>query len=839
MKIGRQGQDALAAAAGSQDPELRTAVRSAMKEINQRKAEEEKRKRAAADDSKYQREMKDSQDARERFVEKHGPPRPLPPELPKPAERVPERKDIDGLSPARIMKMGQADLSKVPVQDTGAGRKEKAPPVDAKRLEEINRAIAEFHKATGLTPGEVPRGAGAGKEAKKEKPKSPATEENLPDEGPEKMYSGLGAPGGTLPSRISRSSLKDAVRKQTQTLDEAIRALKNPDPVIRAAAIEALRVFGDTGREEIKKALSDADPRVRETAADALGEIGDEFCVPLLVALIRDSEGGVRIAAIKALGKLGDLRVIPYLINCFSDEYHVVRHVAADTLVQMGEEAIPALILCLDDELPIKRMTAVRALGKFRHPGVIAPLIRKIGDPDPEMRRAVAQALGTIGEPAIDPLEMVLHAGTKYERLGALDALGYMIADRVKEVIEQALKDPDMEVRFRAEQVLKKRDTLRLWSRAWAEQLQKETERAKPPVTPEAEKPVPPPPDEKTEVTQLINSLRSDDRQTQISSAFKLMVLGRPAVEGLLNALKSEDPQIHALASEVIGEMRDVAVDPLMDALNDKTRLVRLVAARNLGRIGNVRALDALTESLARETDPGVRATVAEALGYMGDKQAIAQLSRAMRDRDEQVQIAAARSLGYIGGIRAIGPLIQALNDVDEYIRRAALIALRDPEGHVQEHLVVALRKGDRSFVQGVADALDRTGWSPKDPLDHAYYLIAKEHWGELEQIGPVALRPLREMLDDPDTEVRIEVVKTIARIGGPETIPLLLHALRDRHFMIRRRAEQALVDMGELAREALSPLKSLDNPEYERIIRKIEARKVKRSGEPEYESGN
>lgn len=821
-KIGGPAREALTAYADARDPVIRKTVRTALAEMMKKKAEDEKRRPATTDSGAYQRELKASEDAQKSFLTKHGPLKPALEARPPSSPHAPGKKGKEHLSIAEIMAKGQVDLSKIPVQTPSKPNNAKSSLPGAQYIEDINKAISEFHKKNGLTPGVVPEGAGS---TGKEKPEPlPVPEETVPEQ-PAKKPEELALPLRGI--RKMPEKPPEIVKTREQILGDLIKGLKNPDPLIRIASIESLKVYREAGRNEIKKSLLDMDARVRESAADALGDIGDEACVPPLIAITRDSEIEVRIAAIKSLGKLRDERAIPHLIRCFTDDYPVIRHVAADSLIQIGEEAIIALILYLDDEKALTRQMSARALGKSRNDRVILPLIKKIGDPDPDMRNAVVQALSMIGLPCIEPLITVLQRGTRDERLGALDALGYIPDDRAKTAIRQALSDPDELVRIRAAQVLKKNDALKLWSKVWAEQLhlekqQKETKEIALPVRAG----VPPVGEVTTEVSRLIDSLRSGDRKAQVSASFKLMVLGRPAVEALLSSLKKEDPALRNTASEILGEMQETAVDPLMNALSDETPLVRQVAARNLGRIGNSRALEPLLESLESETDPGVKSTIAESLGYMGDNRAVGPLIHALRDRNLPVQAMAARSLGYIGGNLATGALIAALNDVDEHVREAVLSALRDPLGQVQDHLVTALRNPDRNIAQGAADALEKVNWTPRDPIDTAYFLVAKERWGELDQLGPVALGPLQDLLASPQTEIRIEVIKTIGRIGSSDAIPLLIQALKDQNFMVRRRAEQAVIDLGDPARNALLALPDHENPEYARIIQKIESRK-------------
>ncbi|MCK4269541.1 MAG: HEAT repeat domain-containing protein, partial [Methanogenium sp.] len=271
---------------------------------------------------------------------------------------------------------------------------------------------------------------------------------------------------------------------------------------------------------------------------------------------------------------------------------------------------------------------------------------------------------------------------------------------------------------------------------------------------------------------------------------------------------------------------------PLMNALREEDSYIKVVAARSLGRIGNKTALDALAQSLKVEKDADVRAVAAESLGYIGSAECITVLADALRDRDEGVQLIAARSLGYIGDQNSIEALIVALNDVDYTVRKAALNALKDPEGAPQDHLISSLKNGDRKFRTGVAEALDILGWEPADDIEKSYYLIARERLVELESVGSVAIGPLMEIMNDPSPERRIDVVKTIAHIGGEMAVSPLISALNDESLFVKRRAEGYLIEMGERVSEPLSAEIGTGSSEYDEILRRIIARIQERVSE-------
>ena len=76
-----------------------------------------------------------------------------------------------------------------------------------------------------------------------------------------------------------------------------------------------------------------------------------------------------------------------------------------------------------------------------------------------------------------------------------------------------------------------------------------------------------------------------------------------------------------------------------------------------------------------RDSDAGVRWDAADALGLIGDAEAVSPLIDTLRDAHVYVRRAAATALGKLGDVRAVAPLINALSDVD--VRNQALEALR------------------------------------------------------------------------------------------------------------------------------------------------------------------
>jgi HEAT repeat protein len=152
---------------------------------------------------------------------------------------------------------------------------------------------------------------------------------------------------------------------------------------------------------------------------------------------------------------------------------------------------------------------------------------------------------------------------------------------------------------------------------------------------------------------------------------------GAPAVPLLIQALGdwwSED--VRRAAAEALGKLGDPqAVPALIQALGDSDRDVRAAAAEALGKLGNPQAIPALIKAL-RDGSYDVRRAAAEALVKIGTP-AVPALIQALRDSYSSVRAAACEVMGTIGDAQAVPALTKALGDLSENVRRAARQAIQ------------------------------------------------------------------------------------------------------------------------------------------------------------------
>ena len=209
---------------------------------------------------------------------------------------------------------------------------------------------------------------------------------------------------------------------------QALGLATDPDPCIRAGAIEALGVAG--GEEAVAllaAALSDPHAAVRRAAAEALGRRGATAAAPLAAALARSGEGDAegRLALVRALGdtgspeavaplasllagpeagaaaaalgRLGTREAVRPLLDLLQRRQALGRVEALESLAQVATaEAGPAIAGELTSDRPEVRTAAAQALGRLRHAGASAGLEALRGDYYADVRRAAVEALARL-----------------------------------------------------------------------------------------------------------------------------------------------------------------------------------------------------------------------------------------------------------------------------------------------------------------------------------------------------------------------------------------------------------------------------------------------------------
>ncbi len=262
--------------------------------------------------------------------------------------------------------------------------------------------------------------------------------------------------------------------------------------------------------------------------------------------------------------------------------------------------------------------------------------------------------------------------------------------------------------------------------------------------------------------------------------------------------------------------IKEKDIPNLCSTLYNNNFAIRKEASMALKKIADPRTEEVLIDNLTYEEWESeypilssVRANCAEALGRIGNENAIEPLIKALDDPHFEVNVKAAEALGKIGNPSVVGNLIAILNSEYPEVRGAAVRALgdigdesaidsiiellgKDPIWHVRVNAIIALTKfDDLRILQPLIDALY------DEDTDVQRYAI-----NGLIKLEDYSLNPLLKKLKDEKWQIRAISAETLGKIGNPLAEPylraLLVEPTADKNPYVRGKIAEALGELGE-----------------------------------------
>jgi len=194
------------------------------------------------------------------------------------------------------------------------------------------------------------------------------------------------------------------------------------DPALRDGARRALEANPHVNaKKELRAALSSADGALKAGILRALGARRDFLASADIIEAAGDKDPVVRLAALEALADIGDIASIPVLDGALAEpaglDLTAVRSAylrLADSLVRNGERGPARRLYDKASGMgPTYRAAALIGFARAGLQSEVERIVTALGDPDPVVRAAAAEAAGILPGPAMTKALLAKAAGAK------------------------------------------------------------------------------------------------------------------------------------------------------------------------------------------------------------------------------------------------------------------------------------------------------------------------------------------------------------------------------------------------------------------------------------------
>jgi cyclophilin family peptidyl-prolyl cis-trans isomerase len=441
----------------------------------------------------------------------------------------------------------------------------------------------------------------------------------------------------------------------------------------------------------------------------------------------------------------GDGRLFAYL----GSDNPLIRLRAVEVIGRIQDpQDVPHLTPMLYDPDPRVVREAVFALGQIGSEEAIPELVRAGDKSTPEMQPLFAEAFGKIGgEDAVIELMDMLHAFQGRVRAGAAISMANIDDPSATNALLVSIHDNDAKVAWRAIYALEKSKTKRVRQ-------------------------------------SVIPFLSNEDPRVR---AFAARTLGKQraqdAVEYLVMNVADPDPRvsinsINALAS-ILKDKKDKNVVNYLGGAIEKSEShhFKKAAVIAIGDIGHKAGKDYLAQTIL-DAYPGIRAESYRALARILGKNSLLFVSGGLNDSDPVVRAAAIEAVGVSGEEKRIPDLIAVIDGKDDpRMRAAAVRGLSNFDtDEVKAALEAALADGDWVVETEAAAALGKIG--DKKSL-------------------PALISRFSMRSDRVDTDIRLEIMRSLAEMKAKEAQPLAVEALQASDPRLRRAAVEFFENTG------------------------------------------
>jgi HEAT repeat protein len=489
----------------------------------------------------------------------------------------------------------------------------------------------------------------------------------------------------------------------------------------------------------------------RRRVVEWLGRSGLAEAIPPLLVAVADDSWSVRQAATETLAAFDPAVLLPALEAALRDDENAgMRNASMEIYVKMGEPAVEPLLLLLSDRDEEIRNFAAVMLGTLRDGRAVQPLIGALRDPNVNVRHCAATSLGQIGsEAAVLPLIGVLRT-EPWLQYPAISALGEIGDPRATVALLDLLDD----------ELLRGPVMTALGNLAGREAL--------PQLVPHL---YDPDPILRNLAIQAVVSIeqRVTAAGESLDPGVQAALRREDLVDHLLATLSGDDLQSQRTAAITLGWLKEARAErPLVELLGEPS--LQEYVTHALVSIG-CQDRSAYEYGLAHAHD-AVRQGTIRCLAWIAPPKGIELVAPLIHDPSPEVRAEAVGAIGRLGDEDAAMLLFELLGDESELIQESAMGALvRLTPERVVPLLIRALSGPDAQVLIRAAEAL-----------------------GLLR--SPEAAPALIALSEDPREDVRQAAIRALGEIEAPGVADLLRRSLADDSSLVR---QQAALSLGKL----------------------------------------
>lgn len=319
-------------------------------------------------------------------------------------------------------------------------------------------------------------------------------------------------------------------------------------------------------------------------------------------------------------------------------------------------------------------------------------------------------------------------------------------------------------------------------------------------------------------IEALIMALGDPVERVRAVAAESLSMMGWKNREiiapSLVPLLDDTAESVQLAASKALGKLwTDQAVERMIELLDSPNRQIRVYAAIALGRTKNTRAMSALAKNLLQEKDKRVRAALLIGLGQAGNKKVVPLLIKSgLSDLDRRVRASAVESLGQFNYTDK--ERFQIINIIRKHIQG-------DQDNRVLGNAIITLhRLGDLDALTPLAPLIKSSNKWDRASAAYVCGIIA----------NPETTDFVFSLVRDSDVDVRLNVVRAMARIATPRTIDWLVRFMEDADDMVRR---ETFLIFPRIKEKRVAPAVNKLLAERNEVIRYLAAQVVRNISDP------